>query len=110
MNLLNFENDSGTHRPLEALLPQVLEEDWGHRLCLLERDVLPGGGQMIDHPCAFTQFDTDCSHFLSAYTNDVVLAIQKSRMLICVLSAEYLSNTDAVFILESGLQVGTKSQ
>lgn len=49
---------------------------------------------------------TDCSHFILVYTNDVVLAIQRSQMLICVLSAEYLSNTDAVFILESGLQVG----
>uniref|UniRef100_H3C6N4 Interleukin 18 receptor accessory protein n=1 Tax=Tetraodon nigroviridis TaxID=99883 RepID=H3C6N4_TETNG len=71
-----------SHRPLEVLLPQVLEEEWGHRLCLLERDVLPGG----------------------AYTNDVALAIQRSQMLVCVLSAEYLNNSDAVFVLESGLQ------
>ncbi|TNM90922.1 hypothetical protein fugu_003211 [Takifugu bimaculatus] len=80
-NLLNWEKGGATERPLEALLPQVLEE-WGHRLCLLERDVLPGG----------------------VYANDVVLSIQRSRMLICVLSADYLSNTDAVFILESGIQ------
>lgn len=56
------------------------------------------------------QFEADCFHCTSAYTNDVVLAIQRSQMLICVLSAEYLSNTDAVFILESGLQVEGKSQ
>ncbi|XP_074523264.1 interleukin-18 receptor accessory protein-like [Halichoeres trimaculatus] len=68
--------------PLEVLLPQVLEDLWGYRLCLLERDVLPGG----------------------AYTNDVVLAIQRSRMLICLLSADYLSNSSAVFVLESGVQ------
>ncbi|XP_031702807.1 interleukin-18 receptor accessory protein-like isoform X2 [Anarrhichthys ocellatus] len=40
-----------------------------------------------------------------AYTNDVVLAIQRSRMLICLLSADYLSNSNAVFVLESGVQV-----
>lgn len=42
----------------------------------------------------------------SAYTNDVVLAVQRSQMLICLLSADYLSNSNAVFELESGVQVG----
>uniref|UniRef100_UPI0037E7BC29 interleukin-18 receptor accessory protein-like n=1 Tax=Semicossyphus pulcher TaxID=241346 RepID=UPI0037E7BC29 len=79
---LNSEEGKVTQRPLEELLPQVLEDRWGYRLCLLERDVLPGG----------------------AYTNDVVLAIQKSRMLICLLSADYLSDSNAVFVLESGVQ------
>ncbi|XP_030614957.1 interleukin-18 receptor accessory protein-like [Archocentrus centrarchus] len=74
--------DEQNTRPLEVLLPQVLEDQWGYRLCLLERDVLPGG----------------------AYTNDVVLAIKKSRMLICVLSDNYLTNSNAVFVLESGVQ------
>ncbi|XP_070823602.1 interleukin-18 receptor accessory protein-like [Chaetodon trifascialis] len=82
MALLNSEERKATQRPLEVLLPQVLEDQWGYRLCLLERDVLPGG----------------------AYTNDVVLAIQRSRMLICLLSANYLSNNNAVFVLESGVQ------
>uniref|UniRef100_A0AAQ4PI23 Uncharacterized protein n=1 Tax=Gasterosteus aculeatus aculeatus TaxID=481459 RepID=A0AAQ4PI23_GASAC len=71
-----------TQRPLEVVLPRVIEEQWGYRLCLLERDVAPGG----------------------AFTNDVVLAIQRSRMLICLLSADYLSNSNAVFVLESGIQ------
>ncbi|XP_068455557.1 interleukin-18 receptor accessory protein-like [Clinocottus analis] len=79
---LNPEESSATQRPLELLLPRVLEDRWGYRLCLLERDVVPGG----------------------AYTNDVVLAIQRSRMLICLLSADYLSNSHAVFELESGVQ------
>ncbi|XP_068177678.1 interleukin-18 receptor accessory protein-like isoform X2 [Antennarius striatus] len=82
MEPLNSEEGKAFQREVEVLLPQVLEEQWGYRLCLLERDVLPGG----------------------AYTNDVVLAIERSRMLICLLSAEYFSNTNAVFVLETGIQ------
>ncbi|XP_073319901.1 interleukin-18 receptor accessory protein-like [Pagrus major] len=82
MDPLNCEEGKATQRPLEVLLPRVLEDRWGYRLCLLERDMLPGG----------------------AYTNDVVLAVQRSRMLICLLSADYLSNSNAVFELESGVQ------
>ncbi|XP_078102024.1 interleukin-18 receptor accessory protein-like isoform X2 [Sander vitreus] len=82
MDPLNTEEGNSTQRPLEVLLPHVLEDRWAYRLCLLERDVLPGG----------------------AYANDVVLAIQRSRMLICLLSADYLSNSNAVFVLESGIQ------
>ncbi|XP_055010569.1 interleukin-18 receptor accessory protein-like isoform X2 [Boleophthalmus pectinirostris] len=67
---------------LELLLPHVLEDQWGYRLCLLDRDFLPGG----------------------AYTKDVMNAIQKSQMLICLLSAEYFSDNNAVFVLESGVQ------
>lgn len=49
-NLLNCEEGSAADTPLEVLLPRVIEEEWGHRLCLLERDVLPGGGQTSEHP------------------------------------------------------------
>ncbi|CAJ1049487.1 interleukin-18 receptor accessory protein-like isoform X1 [Xyrichtys novacula] len=79
---LSSDEGEVTQKPLEVLLPRVLEDLWGYRLCLLERDVLPGG----------------------AYTNDVVHAIQRSQMLICLLSADYLSNNSAVFVLESGVQ------
>nr|XP_046247528.1 interleukin-18 receptor accessory protein-like isoform X2 [Scatophagus argus] len=79
---LNSEEDKDNQGSIEVLLPQMLEDHWGYRLCLLERDVLPGG----------------------AYADDVVLAIQRSQMLICLLSAEYLTNNNAVFVLESGVQ------
>ncbi|XP_071771114.1 interleukin-18 receptor accessory protein-like isoform X2 [Centroberyx gerrardi] len=82
MDQLNTEEGDATQRPLEVLLPRVLEDQWGYRLCLLDRDLLPGG----------------------AYTEDVVHALQRSRMLICLLSADYLSNSNAVFVLESGIQ------
>ncbi|XP_029982745.1 interleukin-18 receptor accessory protein-like isoform X2 [Sphaeramia orbicularis] len=80
MEPLKMEN--ATRRPLEVLLPQVLEDQWGYRLCLLDRDVLPGG----------------------AFTNEVAHALQQSQMLICLLSADYLSDSNAVFVLESGVQ------
>ncbi|XP_070685476.1 interleukin-18 receptor accessory protein-like isoform X2 [Pempheris klunzingeri] len=82
MDLLNSGEGKATLRPLEVLLPQVMEGWWGYRLCLMDRDVLPGG----------------------VYTNDVALAIQRSQMLICLLSADYLSDRNAVFVLESGVQ------
>ncbi|CAK6970779.1 interleukin-18 receptor accessory protein-like [Scomber scombrus] len=78
---LNME-EGNTQRAPEVLLRQVLEDQWGYRLCLLERDMVPG----------------------EAYTNDVVHAIQRSKMLICLLSDDYLSNNDAVFVLASGVQ------
>ncbi|KAM4631409.1 interleukin-18 receptor accessory protein-like [Polymixia lowei] len=82
MDHLTIEEGYATQTPLEVLLPQVLEDQWGYRLCLLERDLLPGG----------------------AYTEDVVHTLQRSRMLICLLSADYLSSSNAMFVLESGIQ------
>ncbi|XP_077420335.1 interleukin-18 receptor accessory protein-like isoform X2 [Vanacampus margaritifer] len=79
----NSEHGIGDLRPPEVLIPLVLEDLWGYRLCLLERDMLPG----------------------EAYTNDVVRAIRRSQILICVVSTEYLSNSNAVFVLESGIKV-----
>lgn len=66
-----------------------------------------------DKPCVFVCVDCKGSWWfpfsLAVYTSDVVLAIQRSRMLICLLSAEYLSNNNAIFVLESGVQVRSGS-
>ncbi|XP_010794731.1 interleukin-18 receptor accessory protein-like [Notothenia coriiceps] len=67
---------------LEVLLPRLLEDPVGVFACAAGEGVLSW----------------------RAYTNDVVLAIRRSQMLICVLSTDYLSNSNALFVLESGVQ------
>uniref|UniRef100_A0A8C4RY74 TIR domain-containing protein n=1 Tax=Erpetoichthys calabaricus TaxID=27687 RepID=A0A8C4RY74_ERPCA len=62
------------------LLPDVLEMRWGYKLCLLERDVLPGG----------------------AYTEDITSSMKKSRRVIYILSQRYLSSTN-IFELQTGI-------
>ncbi|XP_015194515.1 interleukin-18 receptor accessory protein isoform X2 [Lepisosteus oculatus] len=62
-------------------LPEVLEQQCGYRLCLLERDVLPGG----------------------AYTEDIVSCIQRSRRAICILTPFYFLSP-CLFELESALK------
>ncbi|KAL1021777.1 hypothetical protein UPYG_G00017810 [Umbra pygmaea] len=73
--------DGVREQPLEVLLSRVLEEKWGYRLCLLERDLLPGG----------------------AYAEDVMWAIQRSRRLVCLMSPNYMAST-RLFELETGIR------
>ncbi|CAO2607978.1 Interleukin-18 receptor 1, partial [Lemmus lemmus] len=61
-------------------LPRVLEEQFGYKLCIFERDVLPGG----------------------AVVDEIQSLIEKSRRLIIVLSKSYLTN-ETRLELESGL-------
>ncbi|KAJ8350183.1 hypothetical protein SKAU_G00253130 [Synaphobranchus kaupii] len=62
-------------------LPDVLEKQYGYRLCLLQRDLVPGG----------------------VYTEDVLWSMQKSRRVICVLSSCYLRSS-CLFELETSLE------
>uniref|UniRef100_A0A8D2D433 Interleukin-18 receptor 1 n=1 Tax=Sciurus vulgaris TaxID=55149 RepID=A0A8D2D433_SCIVU len=61
-------------------LPRVLEKHFGYKLCIFERDVVPGG----------------------AVVDEIHSLIEQSRRLIIVLSKSYMSN-EVRYELESGL-------
>ncbi|XP_042724457.1 interleukin-18 receptor 1 [Lagopus leucura] len=62
------------------ILPMILEENFGYKLCIFERDVSPGG----------------------AVVDDIHSFIDKSRRLIIILSQNYISDR-VIYELESGL-------
>ncbi|XP_004460458.1 interleukin-18 receptor 1 [Dasypus novemcinctus] len=72
--------DGEEHTFAVEILPRVLEKHFGYKLCIFERDVVPGG----------------------AVVDEIHSLIEKSRRLIIVLSENYMSN-EVRYELESGL-------
>ncbi|XP_030057305.1 interleukin-18 receptor 1 [Microcaecilia unicolor] len=64
------------------ILPNILENHYGYKLCIFERDVTPGG----------------------AIVDDIHSFIEKSRRLIIILTRNYMSDK-AMYEIESGLHI-----
>ncbi|XP_025788626.1 interleukin-18 receptor accessory protein isoform X3 [Puma concolor] len=87
----SFESEatSSLHEEYLALnlFPEVLENKYGYNLCLLERDVAPGG----------------------AYAEDIVNIIKKSRRGIFILSPNYVTGP-SVFELQAAVNLALDDQ
>ncbi|XP_076991020.1 interleukin-18 receptor 1 isoform X2 [Tamandua tetradactyla] len=75
--------DGEEHNFAVEILPRVLEKHFGYKLCIFERDVVPGG----------------------AVVDEIHSLIEKSRRLIIVLSENYMSNEVRTFEVSQNSEV-----
>ncbi|XP_063068969.1 interleukin-1 receptor accessory protein-like 1-A [Engraulis encrasicolus] len=77
------------------VLPEVLEQHYGYKLFIPDRDLIPTGSLSVE----------DDSHLLRAYIEDVARCVEQSRRLILVLTPGYVRRRGwSVFELEARLR------